>query len=327
MLGLYISNYTDPLGYFQRGLAGDIIETLIISPAFKSKHALWLKIKSQNPDFIILNLDIAFVEESSPALYEGVKFLQYVRMMGFTKCCLLFGQKPLSELIKSSLETAILFSNGNNYFVPFQDKLEEVEFSTLLTIQADNSNLYEIAKVCLDIERVRHEWANYWGIYSLFNAHKLLDKNDKDISSILPESLKTKLVSFEGVSLKYLYQKNGSVNEIELASKINYCNILRNKLNNSSPKILYIDDQANYGWSEVLQEIIYGCKNSLFKTIRPEINFNEERLIQKLCDEIIKFEPHFLLLDIRLRNEKGLFSNPNDFFPENVECVSNNRCC
>lgn len=314
MLGLYISNQKDPLGFFQRGLKDLEIETLVAFPTFKSEYDLFQTIKSKSPDLIILNSNLAFCDKATEN-FTGVSFLRYLRMLGFNKHCICFGQETLEDMIKKSFSNAVLLSTGNSFVIPFQTKMEETISATTLQTQTDNSNLLEIVKGNLDFEKVKHEWANYWGIYRLFEAHQKFDKNfaAKKLEEILPENLKQKLFSYEGVALRYLYGKQKPLNSKDTTQQIYSCNTLRKKLKESNPKVLYIDDQSNFGWSEILQEIIYGQKEeTLFKTIKPEANFNEEKLVTKLCNEIVQFEPHILLLDVRLRNEKGFTSNPDE---------------
>lgn len=313
MKGLYVSNQKDPVAFFQRGLITENIE-LLVFPKFKSEYDLFEVIQLKKPDFLIINVDVVFSTRPTEN-WSGISFLLYARMMNFNKPCVCFGREPLLSMIKQKTCNAILLSEGNCYVIPFQSELEEVIIGIALQKHADNTSLVEIVKGNLDLEKVRHEWANYWGIYRLFESHLLFEKKfaGKNIEQILPDNLQQKLLSYEGVALRYLYGKEPLRNDRSIRQQVVYCNELRGKLKSSNAKVLYIDDQANFGWSEILQEIIYGHKDELlFKTIKPETDFNEEKLISRLNKEILMFKPHVLLLDVRLRNEKGAVSIPDE---------------
>jgi CheY-like chemotaxis protein len=67
-------------------------------------------------------------------------------------------------------------------------------------------------------------------------------------------------------------------------------------LNNA--KVLLIDDQAEDGWSEIYQHIIYGRKDKNPFTILPFNHLNDIKLWLDECEDINQFD--FILLDLRL---------------------------
>jgi len=96
----------------------------------------------------------------------------------------------------------------------------------------------------------------------------------------------------------------------ELKSKILSLSIstLRNKLTEKSPKILYIDDQANEGWSNIFQHIIYNQEEQeLFKIIQPkESDRIDANYFNNHVSKVIKeLKPDLILLDLRLNKESG----------------------
>lgn len=91
---------------------------------------------------------------------------------------------------------------------------------------------------------------------------------------------------------------------------------LQEEVRKRNPKILYIDDQANEGWSNVFQHIIYGSeKEESFKFIQPDTNdeINEQYFTQVVSPEITKHNPHLILLDLRLKKESGTITNVEKF--------------
>lgn len=81
---------------------------------------------------------------------------------------------------------------------------------------------------------------------------------------------------------------------------------LRFTSNKGFPKIVYIDDNANIGWSDLFQELVYGCKQdeNIFKPIH-DTKKEIEILCEELIDIIFKMDPHLILLDLRLNKEEG----------------------
>ncbi len=115
---------------------------------------------------------------------------------------------------------------------------------------------------------------------------------------------------------KYLSELKSGIagldNEIQkLQSKIISLSIpaLREKLQKKSLKILYIDDQANEGWSNIFQHIIYNQeKQELFKVIQPKETdkINAQYFIDIISPEIISHNLDLILLDLRLNKESGI---------------------
>ncbi|MEX0813704.1 MAG: response regulator [Chitinophagales bacterium] len=76
---------------------------------------------------------------------------------------------------------------------------------------------------------------------------------------------------------------------------------------NVKPRILHIDDQAQQGWAEIFQLIIYGKKQEekTFSVWSNMENKNEE-LSMDILGKINDFKPDLVLLDLRLKNEGGV---------------------
>jgi len=96
----------------------------------------------------------------------------------------------------------------------------------------------------------------------------------------------------------------------KLRSKILSLSIpaIRNKLKEKSPLILYIDDQANEGWSNIFQHIIYNQEEQeLFKVIQPkESDRIDANYFNNHVSKVIKeLKPDIILLDLRLNKESG----------------------
>lgn len=84
---------------------------------------------------------------------------------------------------------------------------------------------------------------------------------------------------------------------------------IREQLQKKSPKIIYIDDQADEGWSNIFQHIIYNKEEeSLFKVIQPkrEEKIDTDYFNCNVAPSIEKHNPDLILLDLRLNKESGI---------------------
>jgi len=84
-------------------------------------------------------------------------------------------------------------------------------------------------------------------------------------------------------------------------------------LHEKSPKICYIDDQAEEGWAGIFQLMIYGeTKPDCFQVIQPSKASELEPIIQKCFEHIQTHNPDLIILDLRLLGETGTISNPTE---------------
>ena len=121
-----------------------------------------------------------------------------------------------------------------------------------------------------------------------------LDKEHLEILENEPNEMNTKM----------LFTNSGDVHEFrEEVEKYR-----SSQIKGDCPRILYVDDNADIGWSDIIQVIIYG-KNSpeKFKSLS-----GTHQNINALCDEVIVDIKEncrdLVLLDLRLKNETGSFT-------------------
>ncbi|MEI8272542.1 MAG: hypothetical protein WCG08_07955 [Paludibacter sp.] len=80
---------------------------------------------------------------------------------------------------------------------------------------------------------------------------------------------------------------------------------IRQKLAGSKPTILFVDDQAEDGWASILQRMIYGEETEKFVTIVPHRDATVEAITDKILQEVETRKADLLILDLRLKGEKG----------------------
>jgi CheY-like chemotaxis protein len=81
-------------------------------------------------------------------------------------------------------------------------------------------------------------------------------------------------------------------------------------LKNKSPKIIYVDDQAEEGWAFVLQNMIYGGPNKAFSIIVPQNNDEVEDIAADILKRYNELTHDLIILDLRLKGEHGSIVDP-----------------
>lgn len=89
------------------------------------------------------------------------------------------------------------------------------------------------------------------------------------------------------------------------------CYDVRKQLQRTQPTIVFVDDMADQGWSDILQRIIYGEKSLCFRKVVPQAGESSESIAERvfLASKPTKKYPgaDLIILDIRLKNEHGYY--------------------
>ncbi|MDP2237022.1 MAG: hypothetical protein Q8J88_11365 [Bacteroidales bacterium] len=85
--------------------------------------------------------------------------------------------------------------------------------------------------------------------------------------------------------------------------------VLRERLKVAAPRILFIDDQADDGWGFIFQQMIYEGLSESFHVIKPEKDDSIDKTSSDILQQVIRYEPDLIILDLRLKGEIGLTTN------------------
>jgi len=120
----------------------------------------------------------------------------------------------------------------------------------------------------------------------------------KSEKSLIYENRRKVNRNLESVIRKLQSQAKFITNEFDLSK-------IRTKFSENPPVILFVDDQADDGWSSVFQRIIYGGENKNFIVIQP----SKDDTIQNIADKIVgvtNSKPvSLLIMDLRLLGERN----------------------
>lgn len=210
-----------------------------------------------------------------------------------------YSVRPVKALLNARPENYILLAPGCYHFtlpLGFRE-LEAVEGCQPLD---DLNSLRSFLKPKVNLEQTRHAYANYAAMAFMLLVAADVWGGGQDPMAFAGSYASPELLSFLG-SLDYailstyfgLYRENQWPRARAGAFKING-NVLDSK------KILLIDDLAEAGWRQIISQVIFGRPDEAASLIALTTPSHTE-----LDAAIDKYGPHLILLDLRLKDEKG----------------------
>jgi CheY-like chemotaxis protein len=267
---------------------------------------------------ILINVNYCFasVEPSSCA---GTETLKYLRLRGYKQHVVFYSFLSLAQLLRLNIKNSILLSAGTSFFrLPFSSDFFETGIYSPLS---DLKFLRSYFAFENPLPNNRHYSANWWGLFQLWRIHRIV------IGCISNESIEVEnelvlrnpdVNSYSGLVAIFLYE-NSTLDLNEAPAIIE--NILSGNgefplsyrsmgalISKHKPKILYIDDHADRGWSLVIQNILYGMTSNDFRSIDTSTLNSCDEVMNTILITINKdhWKPDIILLDLRLFDEKGV---------------------
>lgn len=161
---------------------------------------------------------------------------------------------------------------------------------------------HEMKKVSLPIPQNyedTHSIANEWAIYRWAAA---TDSDDSAIEKV-NEIVKSNLY-FKHLCTIYSPSEIGLMSKERLKFKSKLSEKSNELIENINPKILYVDDEADKGWYEILANIIYDINEISFDYLGEDLrSFSREKLIDFVVEKVINTGINILILDFRLHKE------------------------
>lgn len=248
------------------------------------------KTRTEEETIILINAE-GFYNSDNREELPGVEILIWLRCKYYiVNPIILYGFQTTAFILQNHPEHLIIHSEGCLYLrLPFRpEQILKMNIQEVSVISALRKHLIG----AFNMEVFRHSFANKWGISRLKIAYNIINSNN----SSLPNEIDNKeilIAKFIYVSEKFKDTIDTSLlNNIRLNTK-HYHSYICNK------KILYIDDQATAGWSDMLRNALNLTKDNfnVFNFFPDDINL----LVKLILDRIQNFQPDCVLLDLRLR--------------------------
>lgn len=190
-----------------------------------------------------------------------------------------------------------ILKTKNVFLIGYSKKCFEDALNNEISDLTINLLPQEIKKINLKIPsnyEDNHSIANEWAIY---RWSQTIDAKDKNIEKII--ELQSSNLYFKYLKTIYPISQLDKLESEQL--KIKY---------EGSPKILYIDDEAEKGWYEIFCEILYKKNEIDFTYLDDEFNEKtQEEIVDLSIKKVIDENIDLVILDFRLHKED--FENKN----------------
>ena len=235
--------------------------------------------------------------------YMGLRLAMHIRLTDTPNQntpIFIYGMSSYKEVILNEISDVLKLSSVHLIGADNKSLIDSVNLNTE-TVDISK----EIDKIHIDIpsnigdnHSITNKWSRYRWSIALDDSDDVLDKNNEDIKSLL---------YFKYLTTKYPPSKIQQVNKEELT-------ICKN--DDSDFNILYVDDEADDGWYELLCHILKDINEiQNFVPIGCELKSKtQDEIIKFVMDEIKRSNINLVILDLRL--------HPDDFEDTNIENIT-----
>jgi len=203
------------------------------------------------------------------------------------------GNFPIESLLRFEKRAVMLSSRGVSY-MQLPETLNQETINKKIADKADPENVRGVMYMLVDIQHMRHVYANIWGLERLVSVHKMYYKNFRWEAS---EDYKKQEKSLDYQIAKYVFVRGEKILQ-QSGKTIRAKEDLEDKLIQSNKKgltVLLIDDKADSGWLRVFQSLLPGIN-----IVSMPIDTYNENLITKFksIDNVNRI--NIIISDLRL---------------------------
>lgn len=130
-----------------------------------------IMLRHSDSDLFLINVNYKCEKDRiSRAENPGIEVLKRIRLNGLSQHCIIYSFLSREQLMKQSTNNLIIYSHGITYI-----HLPEIVSESLITSCINDKckvDLTSIFKTEFDIIENRHDYANWWGLYRLWEVHK-----------------------------------------------------------------------------------------------------------------------------------------------------------
>lgn len=198
-------------------------------------------------DVVVINAEGKYGDVSARQQFRGVEIVYWLRLKyRYLKPIVLTGFHSSEQILRKDPQMLIIYAPGNFYLrLPFSlQQLDALRLDELTELQI-STEYPDFIRPAFNLEEIRHEDANWWGIKALWDAHFLLKGGDVTY----PEVVHSKLGRLNNLFSQFLYGKKVSRNDLLLTtnngfvtSRTGEIEVELNSLNTSSesPELIEI---------------------------------------------------------------------------------------
>lgn len=254
-----------------------------------------------------IDLDKNYIEVGKNSITQGIELLKWLRVSNINNHVVLTSFFSFAEFLKKNPKNAIVGSKGTTFVqLPNERLINKNEYifkkdklgSEIMPEASSSEDLKAVFRIDFDLKKIRHEEANIWGLNRLWQTHKKIFP--ETFIQIEKELSKNDSLTFHLYEYIFTSERNNTFELTDDAVKEIKDKIEAIRLFN--PKVIYIDDKADIGWANLLNEIIYGGKAdpNTFCVIIPNALDNKDTLKSKIELLCVNRDIKLVILDLRL---------------------------
>ena len=221
--------------------------------------------------------------------FEGIELLKWLRVNKIYNHCVLTSFLPLHEILSRNPNFGIIGSKGTS-FVQLPDDFNDIDRDCFY---ANEHELKQLFRTDIDFTLIRHEEANWWGLYKLYFYHK---QNSNYVNQKIEAVAERNHKNLQHAIVGYC---NASTDE-EINSKDNNIPKRIEDLRKHTKTVVFIDDHANDGWADLLGNILFGDEAQKLIVINPNSSDSVDELFYQYKQKIRRKKVNLLISDLRL---------------------------
>lgn len=302
-----------------------------------------LKKLSGDDGIIFINLDLKLEKEYRQYL-KGIEILTWLRVNRVVNHCVLYSFRPIDYIGSRKQQNLIIFAEGASFLqLPFNRRALDLESLAKKTVLTENLKSY--LRASFRIGEFRHRDANWWAIKQLLDMHTIATMGT--FMGGYPGAVQSELAQLNNSVAAFLFkvadeELNAALKSLESprpgnsklvlrsldhikADLLTKSAVLREKLATFAPamecwnkvksrtainkkRVLVIDDMADRGWMELYLSV-FGQWLEFLEPVIPSKLDSIEQIWDIVKERISKDRPELVLLDLRLQDEVGSFTD------------------
>ena len=168
-------------------------------------------IKKKLPEDVIIFIAISLKPKGGNRQdQKGIEMLIWLRIKGLLNHVVLYSFETLHTLLNREPKHLIATSKGTTFvqlpcdFKKLHEILDKKKRDEMLL--ADKENLKTVLKPAINIESIRHQEANWWGVKALWDVHNIVLEGNQFIP--YTDFITEKLNSIDNAITDYVYGDN-----------------------------------------------------------------------------------------------------------------------
>lgn len=306
------------------------------------------RLEHDKPNLILINAETCFQKNASPANQIGIDILKHIRLtesLGDVRTVpiLIYSLRNKETLLWSKPENAIILSRGCHFFNIFEfneaiaEGLIYEDDSYYLSINEQVITLnplqdlkHLIPYIKLDTKDIileeHHSIANWWGPHRLLKGYILATHPEQENSyreHPVIKKLENEKKQLKVKKMFFIIAEGEKLSESERAKILNEYKLQGENIQDllQGKKVLYIDDEADVGWADVLKKILF--PNDAFTVVSSNdksaflCNDEERFIIYKNFEQAEAEIPNLskysiVVLDLRDKRRDANFQQPDN---------------